>query len=74
MEKKKFSELFVERLKAIEVAADERGISLSAICRGARIARATPDRWHLKIPRTIEIIDDMEAALEKETRKKEKKK
>ena len=40
------------------------GMSLSAICAKAKVSRATPDRWLLRPPKTVQTLDAMEAAVE----------
>ena len=55
-----FSAVFRKRVDDIERRALHAGTSLTAICKGIGISRATPDRWRREIPRTIEIVDEME--------------
>jgi hypothetical protein len=59
-----FSTVFLERIDDIERRALHLKTSLTAICKGIGISRATPDRWRHEIPRTIEIIDQMERWLD----------
>lgn len=65
-----FSRVFLDRLDSIERRALKVGSSLTGICRGIGISRATPDRWRRDIPRTIEIIKQMEGWLDKTEREK----
>ena len=62
--KKKFSELFIERLDELERRAKAIGITITHLCRDSGAARATPDRWRAKSPNTIERMDALEKALE----------
>lgn len=65
-----FSKVFSARLDNIERRALQLGTSLTAICKGIGISRATPDRWRRQIPRTIEIVDAMEKWTEEYASKK----
>lgn len=65
-----FSQVFRERIDQIERRALKVGTSLTGICRGIGISRATPDRWRRDIPRTIEIVDQMEGWLDKAEKEK----
>lgn len=60
-----FSTVFLNRINDIERRALGLGSSLTAICKGIGISRATPDRWRHEVPRTIEIVDQMEQWLDK---------
>lgn len=64
-----FTTIFKKRLDEIERDALASGLNITAICRGAKISRATPDRWRKRAPKTIEIIDEMEAVLAKHKKK-----
>lgn len=65
-----FSQVFLTRIDNIERRALQLGTSLTAICKGVGISRATPDRWRRQIPRTIEIVDAMEKWTEEFAKKK----
>jgi hypothetical protein len=63
-----FSKIFHEKLNDIERRALKIGSNLTAVCREIHISRSTPDRWRRDLPRTIEILEEMDAcvsALEK---------
>lgn len=60
-----FSTVFLKEIDDIERRALTMGFSLTAICKGIGISRATPDRWRHQIPRTIEIVDEMNHWLDK---------
>ena len=62
--KKKFSELFIERLDELERRAKAIGITITHLCRDSGVARATPDRWRAKAPNTVERMDALEKAIE----------
>lgn len=55
-----FSKLFHEHLNDIERRALKVGSNLTAVCKELGISRSTPDRWRRGLPRTIEIIEEME--------------
>lgn len=65
-----FSTVFLERLNDVERRALHAGTSLTAVCKGIGISRATPDRWRHEVPRTIEIVDEMERWLDEVEKKK----
>ncbi len=70
MPREKFSKVFQQRLDDIERDARDHGSSITAICRAAKISRATPDRWRMEVPKTVKVIDEMEAALAKHKKKR----
>jgi hypothetical protein len=57
---KTFTEVFHERIDEINRRAIAAGITITQVCRESGAARATPDRWRKKAPKTIELIDEME--------------
>ena len=61
--KENFTEVFKQRFAALEKEAREVGLNLTVICKRAGISRATPDRWKREIPKTIEILGEMERIL-----------
>ena len=63
MEKKTLAQEFKERTADILARAKQGEISLNQICRGAGAARATPDRWAIRVPKSITLVDDIEAEL-----------
>jgi hypothetical protein len=60
-----FYDTFLDKLDALESRAKAVGITMTHICRDCGISRATPDRWRNAVPRTIEIIDQMEEVVRK---------
>lgn len=54
---------FKARLNDIYERGKKAGLSVSAICDSAGVARATPDRWRAKTPLTITLVDKMEAVV-----------
>lgn len=65
-----FPSIFHERIDDIERRALHAGLNLTAICKSIGISRSTPDRWRRRIPRTIAIIDEMEACVATAEKKK----
>lgn len=61
-----FIDEFNARLTKIEKDAVEVGLNLTAICKLAHIGRATPDRWRREPPKTIVLIEKMEAVIERQ--------
>lgn len=59
-----FGELFLQRLNELEQEARECGLNMTAICREAEISRASPDRWRKKLPKTIQVLMEMERIVE----------
>jgi hypothetical protein len=64
MSKPTFGEVFRERIDKIEQDAHAKGINLTVVCKESGVSRATPDRWRRRLPKTIEIIDNMERVVE----------
>ncbi len=60
-----FTDTFKQRLAAVEANAKAAGLNFTSICKEAGISRATPDRWKKSTPKTVEILTQMEAVLEK---------
>lgn len=54
---------FIARLNDIEARAKACGVTLTHLCRDKEISRATPERWRLQPPKTIDAIDQLEDAL-----------
>lgn len=65
MEKKTFAAEFRSRIINIRERASACGSSLTALCKNNGIARATPDRWLANTPKTVRLIDELEAELQK---------
>lgn len=60
-----FGEAFYNRLDALEARGKACGLTLTHICRDSGVARATPDRWRANLPKTVQLIDQMEAVVAK---------
>lgn len=60
-----FEALFNNRVNDIKARAAAAGTTLTGLCEATNIARATPDRWLVKAPKTIRLVDELEAALVK---------
>lgn len=58
-----FEGAFKARIENIIDRAAKAGTSLTALCEATEISRATPDRWLAAAPRTIKLVDKLEAAL-----------
>lgn len=63
MENTTFYNQFIAELDDIESRAKRVGSSITDICREAGIARATPDRWRKKAPKSVDLIDKMRKAV-----------
>ena len=63
---------FKRRINDIKRRAKAAGTSMTALCQETGIARATPDRWVLRAPKTIRLIDELEQALAKVERQTSK--
>ncbi len=63
-----FESEFQRRIEKIRARATELGTSITAICHETGIARATPDRWAARTPKTIRLVDDLEKALDEKER------
>lgn len=63
-------EIFKARLEQLRADAASNDISLSCLCREAGMSRATPDRWKVEPPNTIQLFDSLEAALKKRLKAK----
>lgn len=59
-----FSELFASRIDAVEKSAVAAGLSMTDVCREAGMAKINVDRWRKEVPKTIELLDRLEAAAE----------
>lgn len=64
-----YAQEFRARLKAIEARAQAIDSSWAELARITGFARATPGRWMRRVPKTIQMIDQYEAALAKLERK-----
>ena len=60
-----FEHEFRRRLDNIMGRAKAAGLTISDLCKATGTARATPDRWRRRAPKTIEIIDKLEAEVAK---------
>lgn len=58
-----FEAQFQARLDDIERRGKEQGLTLTHICRDSGVARATPDRWRVDTPKTITLVDELEAVV-----------
>lgn len=58
-----FKAVFLQRLQDVEVRAKACGLTMTHLCRAKGIARATPDRWKKKPPKSIQLMDDLEAVV-----------
>ena len=58
-----FDKDFLAKLAQIEERAKRAGSSMTDLCRRNGIARSTPDRWRKAIPKTVQIVADLEEVL-----------
>jgi hypothetical protein len=56
-----FSKGFLENLNDLERRALQAGTNLTAASKKIGISRSTPDRWRRKVPKTLKILDQLEA-------------
>ena len=56
---------FADRMRAISSRCRRLGISMSELCRRTDTARATPDRWMRRPPKSIETMAAFERELDK---------
>lgn len=63
MSTKTFTEVFQDRIRNIRERAAAAGTSITTLCESTNVARATPDRWLKKAPKTIQLVDELEKAL-----------
>jgi len=60
---KTFDKVFSEELDKIREEGRAIGMSMSEICSRSGVARASPDRWRSKPPKTIQLVADMQRAV-----------
>lgn len=60
-----FEDVFRQRIDEIKKRAAAAGTSITGLCEVTSMSRSTPDRWVIKAPKTIRLIDELEAALSK---------
>lgn len=58
-----FESEFQRRVEDIKARATAVGSSITELCKETKIARATPDRWSARTPKTILLVDQLEEAL-----------
>lgn len=58
-----FEAEFQRRVEDIKTRATAAGTSITALCQATGIARATPDRWASRTPKTVMLVDELEKAL-----------
>jgi hypothetical protein len=70
---KNFVQTFHGAIDQLEADAKKEGLTLTSICRDTGVSRATPDRWRKKIPKTIELLGQMQdiVAAKRESNEKE---
>ncbi len=61
---KNFVSDFHAAIDQLEENAKKEGLTLTSICRDTGVSRATPDRWRKKIPKTIELLGQMQDIVE----------
>ena len=69
-----FEEEFRARLDDIIKRGAAVGLTVTQLCSNAGVARATPDRWRKRAPKTIKLIDQFEAEVARAEERKVKRK
>lgn len=54
---------FAQRIRDLDARVRAIGVSWSQICRATGTARATPDRWLRRVPKSVETMAAMEKAI-----------
>ncbi len=65
MKEGSFEGEFKRRIADIKRRAKDAGTNITALCAATGIARATPDRWEIRAPKTIRLIDELEREMVK---------
>uniref|UniRef100_A0AAU6W359 Uncharacterized protein n=1 Tax=Pseudomonas phage Touem01 TaxID=3138548 RepID=A0AAU6W359_9VIRU len=58
-----FQAVFYSYLEDLERRAHAQNLTLTDMCREADVARATPDRWRKRLPKTIRNVCDLESVV-----------
>ena len=58
-----FQKIYLGHLDGLQSRAEKVGLSLTSLCKKAGISRATPDRWRAKPPKSVALMDQLEAAV-----------
>ena len=58
-----YAKEFQARIDSIDARAKKAGTSITELCRRAKVARSTPDRWRKIVPMTVVIITKLEDEL-----------
>lgn len=61
-----FATEFKERVLYIETKAKASGLNWTSVCAKAGVSRATPDRWRIKPPKSVQLVDKLEAIVDAE--------
>lgn len=64
VQRQRFDVEFTQRVRELDARAKAINLSWSQICRTTGTARATPDRWMRRPPKSVETLAAMEAAIE----------
>lgn len=67
-----FEAEFRRRVDDIFKRGEAVGLTVTAICKGTKTARATPDRWRKKAPLSITLVDRMEKFVAEEEARQRK--
>jgi len=58
-----FADVFDARIESIRQRLEASGASWAELCTLAKVSRAQPVRWSAETPKTIKLVDQLEAAL-----------
>lgn len=56
---------FNDAVDLLERDARENGFNFTQICQRLGVSRATPNRWRIKAPMTVELVTAMQLELKK---------
>lgn len=55
-----FVQVFNKAVDQLETDAKRVGLTLTSICRQTGVSRATPDRWRKEVPKTVQLLGQMQ--------------
>ena len=65
---KDFEQSFHDTLSDIKAKAAGVGMNMTSLCKDLGIARATPDRWLIRTPKTIKIVAQMQRYIDEKSK------
>ena len=69
-----FAKVFQDAVDDLERDARDVGLNPTSICRETKTSRATPDRWRRSLPKTVQLLDEMQTVVEEKKAAIEQKK